>query len=102
MKLDENTSGHGLLKYPSSLSYSDPFVIIEDNGFTFPPINTSTNSSTYILELTGICSTLNQTVTSLDHSSKRNDTSPNPYLRWWAIKMIEVDDIDVGDILIGR
>ena len=45
---------------------------------------------------------LTETITSLDHSSKRNENSLTPYLSQWAVKMIEAARTDVGDISTGR
>lgn len=57
MIFDENTLGLGLLKYTSSLLYSDPFGIVEDTGLTIPFRGISTSSSTFVLESTSSRST---------------------------------------------
>ena len=50
---DEKTFGLGLLKSPSSPSYSDPFDIVEDTKSTIPPISTSISLSIFVPKSTG-------------------------------------------------
>ena len=53
MIFDENTFGIVLLNSSSSLSYGDPFDIVEDKGSTIPFMGISTSSSSSIPESTG-------------------------------------------------
>lgn len=77
-----------LLKSPFGPSYSDPFGIIEYTKSTISPMCISTNSPTSIVELTGSWSTLTETITSPNDSTKRNETSSTPRLPRWDIKTI--------------
>ena len=99
---DEKDSSLSLLKSPSGPSYSDSFGIIEDTGSTIPPICIWTSSMTSILDSMVSQSTPTETITSLDCSLERNDTSTTPYIPWWPIKMIEAASIDVGNICTSQ
>ena len=80
MIFDENTYGLELLKSSSSLSYSDPFGIVEDTGLTIPLMCILTNSLTFVLESIGSQRTLNNIVKSPNHTFEENGTLVISYL----------------------
>ena len=90
-----------MLNSSFGLLHSEPFYILPKNKSGVPLLDVSTSHFTSSPKLTHSWCILTKTITSLDKSSKRNDTTLTPCFPWHSLKKLEASRSDVGDISFG-